>query len=808
MKSTGLSRVLGVFLVAALAGCSAGGGSTGGTAPPSSITSVAASCTPATVNAGQTSQCTATVQGTGSFNSAVTWSVQGSGKGSINSSGLYSAPATVAASTQVTIVATSIQDSTKSGTAAVTVNPAPSITGVSVSCTPATVNAGQTSQCTATVQGTGSFNSAVTWSVQGSGKGSINSSGLYSAPATVAVSTQVTIVATSIQDSTKSGTAAVTVNPAPSITGVSVSCTPATVFAGQTSQCTATVQGTGNFNSAVTWGVQGSGNGSISSSGLYTAPATVQSAMQVTVTATSVGDPTKTGSAAVTVAPPLTVSIHGAVTAMVLGGSQTMTASSNNPGTTFAWSVTCLPANSLSSATGSTTTLNVPTPIPGCFNPVVTLAGTLGTATAAPDHANITLTYPPMTANIPNIWQLRPGVANLPITGSGFYPGGTFQLDGAAPITLNSATLFTGFTLPLGFGNTNFTAIFHTFTGNSPQDGHGGGSVTKNHAFLGGQEMAGCSSAVGECFHLRRDTGITSLFDFTGKLLAGRDIGTGNATAMTVDDKTGNLFVVNPDGSINGFTHTGEQLFDPTELTPSPRSAISAQNNSVCAVSDQANSLSWFDASQSATTKPVLVLTTVNVSTPMAVASTTTGNNESTCVVLNAGNGTLAIATTQSLQQVQTVALPGFTPIQGIVDTVGKPNPLFGGWGLKMIEFTFGTPPTPSAPGRVAMVLSRFDHKMWLVTVQDRTNVQVTGPFSINGDPLYLAVDGAQNGIISLTDAAAQVTRFARITLAGVISSLTSVSPVGIVAQGVVVPPGTQNILICAEGQCSEVPNN
>lgn len=66
--------------------------------------------------------------------------------------------------------------------------------------------AGATSQCTASVQGTGSFSSAVTWSVAGGG--TITSGGLFTAPAAAAT---ITVTATSTQDATKSGTASVTV---------------------------------------------------------------------------------------------------------------------------------------------------------------------------------------------------------------------------------------------------------------------------------------------------------------------------------------------------------------------------------------------------------------------------------------------------------------------------------------------------------------------------------------------------------------------------------------------------------------------
>jgi len=82
---------------------------------PSSITSVSVSCSPSTVNTGGTSQCSATVQGAGSYNSAVTWS---STAGTITPSGLLTAPAT---SGDVTVSATSTQDTTKSGEATVAV---------------------------------------------------------------------------------------------------------------------------------------------------------------------------------------------------------------------------------------------------------------------------------------------------------------------------------------------------------------------------------------------------------------------------------------------------------------------------------------------------------------------------------------------------------------------------------------------------------------------------------------------------------------------------------------------------------------
>ena len=92
----------------------------------------------------------------------------------------------------------------------------------------------------------------------------------------------------------------------PQVVAVSVVVSPSrvTVSVGMTAQFTAAVKGTSN--QAVTWEVNGTsgGNttiGTISTSGLYTAPPGVPSPSTVTVTAVSQADPTKSGSATVTI---------------------------------------------------------------------------------------------------------------------------------------------------------------------------------------------------------------------------------------------------------------------------------------------------------------------------------------------------------------------------------------------------------------------------------------------------------------------------------------------------------------------------
>lgn len=93
--------------------------------------------------------------------------------------------------------------------------------------------------------------------------------------------------------------------PPPTITSVTVAPSAIAVLSNQTLAFTATVSGTGAYSSAVTWAVNGiaggnAQNGTINN-GAYVAPAALPSTNPVTVTAASVEDPTKSGTAEATV---------------------------------------------------------------------------------------------------------------------------------------------------------------------------------------------------------------------------------------------------------------------------------------------------------------------------------------------------------------------------------------------------------------------------------------------------------------------------------------------------------------------------
>jgi len=299
--SRAFSFAFSCVLLFILGGCGGSGSST----PPVQI-SVSISPTSATVTAGNNQQFNASV--TGTTNTAVTWSVAGgASNGTISTTGLYFAPTTVPTPAQVTVTATSQVDSSKSASATVTIQ-------IGVQVEPQAVTLQVLGMQQFFVNVTGTTNAAVTWSVVGgSANGTINSSGFYTAPATVPNPAQVTVKAISQVDTTQFGTATVTVIPV--IPSIAVNPNPVNVAIFTTQQFIAIPN---NLSSnAVTWQVNGIAGGSqqfgfISNSGLYVAPGGVPTTSNgkggvttttVTITAVSQVNPSVSGSAVVTIFP-------------------------------------------------------------------------------------------------------------------------------------------------------------------------------------------------------------------------------------------------------------------------------------------------------------------------------------------------------------------------------------------------------------------------------------------------------------------------------------------------------------------------
>ncbi|GLH72921.1 hypothetical protein GETHLI_14230 [Geothrix limicola] len=150
----------------------------------------------------------------------------------------------------------------------------------------------------------------------------------YTNTGSTAVTYTATFTVTDSASHTASATRTITVNPA---AGVAVAISPTTVSlnTGATQQFTASV--TGSTNTAVTWSVVEAGGGSVSTSGLYTAPTT---AGTYHVKATSQADTTKSATATVTVSAP------GTTTELITNGGfeSGVTGWSGNTGDINTWS--------------------------------------------------------------------------------------------------------------------------------------------------------------------------------------------------------------------------------------------------------------------------------------------------------------------------------------------------------------------------------------------------------------------------------------------------------------------------------------
>src|SRR5205823_34346 len=156
--------------------------------------------TSTTVTSGTAQQFSASVSGTS--NTSVIWATT---SGSISTSGVLMAPS-VSAPTYVTVTVKSAVRPDAKAFATVTVNPQTSTPpAVSVSVAPGTalVQPLGTVQFSASVSG--SSNTGVTWRA---GFGSINASGVYTAPSSGVTDT---VIATSQADPTKAASATVTV---------------------------------------------------------------------------------------------------------------------------------------------------------------------------------------------------------------------------------------------------------------------------------------------------------------------------------------------------------------------------------------------------------------------------------------------------------------------------------------------------------------------------------------------------------------------------------------------------------------------
>jgi hypothetical protein len=225
-------------------------------------------------------------------NTDVRWSVEGGdANGRISTDGLYETPATVATPRVVQVHAESVADPTKRVTALLHLPPVL----VQAHKSRVALRMGTAVALEATVEN--SEDDRIAWSVDGGDhNGVVSPGGIYRAPERLTTPATVHVRAASVADPTKFARIDV------AIAAVALDLHPdrAEVTAGRSLQLTARVSG--GENQGVRWRLEPS-FGSLTATGLYSAPRRVASPTIVRITANSASDPTKQSTAEVRVKP-------------------------------------------------------------------------------------------------------------------------------------------------------------------------------------------------------------------------------------------------------------------------------------------------------------------------------------------------------------------------------------------------------------------------------------------------------------------------------------------------------------------------
>ena len=292
---------------------------------PSAPGTVTVSPQSANVVVGGSALFTATVN---DANPAVSWLVNGQTGGNSNvgtitpipgsgNQALYTAPLQVPDQGAVTVTAVSVANPQQAGSAVVNISVATAggaVVAIVSPATPPTVQAGETQAFQASV--TGVSDTSVSWRVDaipggneavGTIAGGSNNTATYTAPQLLPDPPQVQVSA--VSNAQPSATASIPVNLIPvqnvTVTVSADSCTNTNaVTTNSTVQFSAAVAGNPNQN--VTWQVNqvDGGNstvGTISTGGLYTAPANVPNPATFSVTAVSNAVPSVSGSQKITI---------------------------------------------------------------------------------------------------------------------------------------------------------------------------------------------------------------------------------------------------------------------------------------------------------------------------------------------------------------------------------------------------------------------------------------------------------------------------------------------------------------------------
>jgi hypothetical protein len=257
-----------------------------------------------------------------------------------------------------------------------------------------------------------------------------------------------------------------------------------TVLPGGTLTFTETV--TNTTNTAVTWEVNGAAGGSlttgtISTTGVYTAPSSnnVINPFDVTVSVVSAADSTKIASTTVSIVLPPPVAVSPASATLAAGATQQFTVTTVPANLAITWAVNNQVGGSSTAGTITQAGLYTAPQVPPAAG-TVSVSATLQANTAEFSVATVVLTYSNFSLQSSYVFSLRGSDSSGLLLRAG-----RFTADGNGNITAGVEDINNGVTLVQ-------SAV--SFTGTYAIGGDGRGSITFNDGFNGNTGGAGSGS--------------------------------------------------------------------------------------------------------------------------------------------------------------------------------------------------------------------------------------------------------------------------------------------------------------------------
>lgn len=544
----------------------------------------------------------------------------------------------------------------------------------------------------------------------------------------------------------------------PTVTSVTATCASTTLVIGKTSQCTATAQGMGNFNPAVTWNSSKTAVATVDTTGLVTAV----SAGTADITATSVQTPgVKSPSVTITVVTPLAITVSESGTTVNAGATITLsTAVTGGTGSaSVAWSA---PAGTFNPATGLSTTYTAPSAVPSPAIVTITATATdptgSATATASVTVQRVITIALSSTVNLPNneIYADFGADPTLTLTCTGCLPTDTFNV-----LSTYGAVV----TTPLSQLSNPWSGILfldgiHFIPGPIKMWITGADSVTSNtlrFTFDGGSMVGFQDPSTGESYYYYGGDGGTAL----ATIFALKPDGTADTTyihiegespAFTLDPATGYAFLTDGNG-IGVFVLSNTAIAYGIPL--GEVAGLDTNSGLVCAVQPQADKAYCFMATQAAIPQSNRVIATIGFpqgSQPAAVKVL----DASHVVVFTRGDSKLSWFTISGATATPagTLALSGFTNADA---AFRQTYPWTGGGNIVVVGSVLGV------MGRVANGNGTVSEKLALVNNAAQTINQYV---NLPDGTIFLAADPTNGAVVAEHpdySGATPVTAFTRI---------------------------------------------